>query len=372
MTVRVRGGRFMLDIRHHHEDGRVERIRVAVPEDKQSKRAAEAYERSVLADLRAGIDPRRHEPLRSAGPVPTLAKFSVDYIETDARTNNRARTVREKEGMLRRGLLPRLGRLRLDAIGPREIELYKADRLRCGLGPKAVNEEVGLLVRMLRVATEWELLAHVPRARKLKVPPPKFDHLDQEEQDRLVRAAMLERDPWGVMVLAALKTGMRVSELRALRWEHIDTTAKRVHVVTAADDRGVITPPKNSKGRVLPIGDVLVAELKSHRHLRPFVFSNADGSMLTPRQCEHGIHRPCRRAGLRLIGWHALRHTYASMLVSAGAPLAVVKDLLGHGSLQMVMRYAHMSPDNRRDAVALLDRGHSLGTLEAPETKTAP
>lgn len=189
-------------------------------------------------------------------------------------------------------------------------------------------------------------------------------------------AAMVDQDPWGVMVLAALKTGMRMSELRALRWEHIDLKAKQIHVVTAADDRGVITPPKNDKGRVVPIGDVLVAELKAYRHLRPFVSSNEDGGVLSPRQCEHGIHRACRGAGLRKIGWHALRHTYASSLVSAGAPLAVVKDLLGHGSLQMVMRYAHMSPDNRRDAVALLDRGgtagHSLGTAPVPETKTAP
>ena len=58
MTVRVRGGRFMLDVRHQL-DGHVQRFRLAVPEDNQTRRGAESYERQVLADLRAGIDPRR-------------------------------------------------------------------------------------------------------------------------------------------------------------------------------------------------------------------------------------------------------------------------------------------------------------------------
>lgn len=147
--------------------------RVVDPDDKQTMRAAEAYEKAVLADLRAGIDPRvKPTPTRSP---PTLAEFASEYITAEARTNNRARTVREKEGMLRRGLLPQLGRLRLDAIGPRELEQYKATRQTYGLGAKAINEEIGLLGRMLRVAVEWEVIAHAPKVRKLKVPPPKFD-----------------------------------------------------------------------------------------------------------------------------------------------------------------------------------------------------
>lgn len=59
MTVRVRGGRFMVDVRHRWEDGRVDRIRLAVPPNMQTRRKAEAYERQILADLRAGVDPRR-------------------------------------------------------------------------------------------------------------------------------------------------------------------------------------------------------------------------------------------------------------------------------------------------------------------------
>lgn len=61
------------------------------------------------------------------------------------------------------------------------------------------------------------------------------------------------------------------------------------------------------------------------------------------------------QAGLRRIGWHALRHTFASHLVMRGAPLRAIQELLGHATIEMTMRYAHLSPHVGRDAVRLLD-----------------
>ena len=103
-------------------------------------------------------------------------------------------------------------------------------------------------------------------------------------------------------------------------------------------------------------GSVGLAALKGHRHLRgKLVFCAADGRMLTKNECKHPLWRACRRAGLRQVGWHMLRHTFASHLVMRGAPLKAVQELLGHASIEMTMRYAHLSPDARKDAVGLLD-----------------
>jgi len=81
--------------------------------------------------------------------------------------------------------------------------------------------------------------------------------------------------------------------------------------------------------------------------------------------------------GLRHIGWHVLRHTFATELVRRGAPLVAVKELLGHSNIQMTMRYAHVSDESLRSAVNLLStsvHGQSAGNAPAamPHPSASP
>lgn len=78
--------------------------------------------------------------------------------------------------------------------------------------------------------------------------------------------------------------------------------------------------------------------------------------MLKYTELRHPLWRACRKAGLRPIQWHACRHTFASHLVMRGVPLKAVQELLGHSTIQMTMRYAHLGPEVTRDAVNLLDK----------------
>ena len=78
--------------------------------------------------------------------------------------------------------------------------------------------------------------------------------------------------------------------------------------------------------------------------------------MHTKGETKHPLKRACKRAGLRQIGWHVLRHTFASHLVMRKAPIKAVQELMGHSTITMTERYAHLSPDVRKDAVRLLDR----------------
>jgi site-specific recombinase XerD len=85
------------------------------------------------------------------------------------------------------------------------------------------------------------------------------------------------------------------------------------------------------------------------------VFCAPDGEMLTKGATKWPLYSACKRAGLRRIGWHVARHTFASHLVMRGVPIRTVQELLGHSTIEMTMRYAHLSPDARRAAVEVLD-----------------
>lgn len=267
-------------------------------------------------------------------------------------------------------LTPAFGRLRLDEVDARSIERYKAGKLSSGLTPKTVNNHLTVLRRLLVLASEWGLLVAVPRIKWLKAPDPEFDFLDFEEAERLMAHADEE---WRPMIMVALKTGLRLGELLALRREDVDLKAGRL-MVRRSVARGIIGTPKSGKSREVPLSGEAIRALKSYRHLKgELIFCQADGSLFGKEMCKHPLWRACKRAGLRLIGWHVLRHTFASHLAMRGAPLKAVQELLGHSTIEMTMRYAHLAPAVNRQAVELLDQavatgaqpekdGHQMGT----------
>lgn len=126
--------------------------------------------------------------------------------------------------------------------------------------------------------------------------------------------------------------------------------------------RGHLGPLKEGRSREVPLNEVALESLKAHRHFRgPFVFCNAGGTYLKNDACRNAFLRASKRAGLRSVGWHTLRHTFASHLVMRGVPLKTIQALLEHATIEMTMRYAHLSPDVKKDAVRALE-GYTEGT----------
>ncbi len=302
----------------------------------------------------------------------TVREFSKIFIETSL-IQNKPSTVDAKNAALTFHLLPLIGDLPLDqvtyaviedlklALASKKITRVAADKLDTArkLSPKTINNCLIVLRRMLRVARKRGLIAQVPEFEMLKAPPPDFDFLDFEEADRLVAAA---EGQLRTMILVALRTGMRHGELLALRWQDVDLVAGRI-TVRRNVVRGIVGTPKSGKPREIPLGEDVLGALKAHRHLRgPLVFCDAGGDMLTDSEQKHPLAHACRRAGLRSVGWHTLRHSFASHLAMRGVALKVIQELLGHASILMTMRYAHLAPQISRDAVRLLDR---LGSVRA-------
>ena len=191
-----------------------------------------------------------------------------------------------------------------------------------------------------------------PRTTARAHPDPDFDFLTFEEADRLIAGP---RDEWRVMIFLALRTGMRRGELLGLRWEDVDLSVGRINV-RQSYVREEFGTPKSGKPRLIPLGDDVIEALRFQRHDRgPLVFCDYHGKPLTPSLLMSPLTRALKRAGLRSVGWHVLRHTFASHLVMRGVALKVVQELLGHSSIETTMIYAHLMPEIVRDAVRTLD-----------------
>jgi len=329
---------------------------------------------AALADERAAIV-RQTSPESTRKEAPRFEEFTEQFMAL-ACAKNKPSEVESKEITLRVHLKPAFGKKRLDEIGYAEIQDYAAAKVRGpgnekGLAPKTVNNHLTVLRRLLVVARKRGLIAVVPEIEWLKAPKPEFDFLAFEEADRLLAGADEE---WACMIRVAMRTGLRQGELLALRWEDVDLIAGVLHVRRNVV-RGHIGTPKSGKGREVALGDEVLTGLRRQRHLRSeLVFCAADGRMLKKNECKHPLWRACKRAGLRRIGWHVLRHTFASHLAMLGVPLKAIQELLGHATIEMTMRYAHLSPHVARDAVKLLDgdrRGHRVATEEDGGSKAA-
>jgi len=197
-------------------------------------------------------------------------------------------------------------------------------------------------------------LDKMARIKTLKVDPQKFDFFTFEEFEALVAAASAEPQ-WQAAVLTAGEAGLRLGELLALRWEDVDLGRGQLQVMRT-DWRGKVGSPKGGKDRMVPLTSRLQAALRSIRHLRgQLVFCWEDGTRWTNTTMRAGIKRQEKRAGLRVTGWHALRHTFCSHLAMRGAAAKAIQDLAGHQSIAVTNRYMHLAPGALRAAIDLLE-----------------
>src|SRR5690606_28327599 len=167
------------------------------------------------------------------------------------------------------------------------------------LARKTINNHLTVLRKLLSVAAEWRLLPVVPPIKWLRPPPAEFDFLTFDEAHQLIAGA---DDEWRAMITVALRTGLRLGELIALRWLDVDLDTGRL-VVRRSVSRGVIGTPKNGRTREVPLSKQAAESLRNQAQRGQLVFSAPDGSMLTKGATKWPLWRACRKAELRRIGW---------------------------------------------------------------------
>ncbi len=265
-----------------------------------------------------------------------------------------------------RAAFPELKKTKLDKITVWNIEKWRTAQLKAGTKPASVNRYVGALKAALTKATEWNYIKVNPIAGVKPVRVESDGHVrylsDSEEQ--ALRQALDERekrlrgkgkivlafaDNVKPLVLLSLNTGMRRGELLGLEWADVDLGRETITV--RADNA------KNGKARHIPLNQEALETLqlwKTQANSSVLVFPGTKGQRLV--SVKRAWENVLDSAGIENFRWHDMRHHFASRLVMAGVDLNMVRELLGHGDIKMTLRYAHLAPEAKAEAVARLNR----------------
>lgn len=288
--------------------------------------------------------------------------FAWEWHELYVKNNNKHSEILGKQYILKSHLIPHFGNHYLDEITSIKIEEYKNIKDKTTLTRKTINNHISCLRKCLKSAHDWELLETVPKVKVFKTPPREFDFLTEEESIILLNHA---DGMWYEMILLALRTGMRLGELIALDWSAIDFNVNTL-VVRRSMVRNIIGSPKNNKERFIPLTSDVASILIKRKKESGYVFTYR-GTFLKKDYCRTTISKICEKAGLRRIGWHKLRHSFASHLVQRNAPLKAIQELMGHADIQTTMGYSHLAPSTLRSAIDLLDsNSHGQHIVNTP------
>jgi site-specific recombinase XerD len=335
-------------VRYHDEYGREHREKVG-PKGLALK---------VYQKRKNEIQERRFFPERIRTRDVLLADMLSDYL---VRARGKLRSVRECERYARywKDALP--GRT-LRQVMPGDIERYVARRIE-EMAPASINRELAFLKRVFNIAIADGLAESNP-VRSVKL---------FRENNQRVRFLADEEEPWlreaigeeeWPKVAVAVHTGLRQAEQFHLEWEYVDFTT------------GLLTVPRSKHGeaRRVPMNETVREILRAlpSRLKSPYVFPSDAG--LTPLDARNYVRRvflpALKRARIEGLRWHDLRHTFASRLVMKGVDLKTVQELMGHKTIAMTLRYAHLSPAHQLAAVRRLDV-EPTGTTTGTEAKLA-
>ncbi len=364
MAVRKINGHWYVDFRWQNE-----RLRRLSPSN--TKGGAEAYEtqlRQLVAQHRTIKEAMAALNPKAGVKVPTFAAFAERWLREYVMVENKRSEQYTKRLVLRAHLLPAFGRLQLTEITTAEVDRFKRQALNAGLKPKSVNNYLTILSKCLKTAMDWEVIEAMPRVRLLKTLMPDFRYLSEPELQALISAA---DGVWQAAILFGARTGLRFSELSALRWEDVDLE-QRLVTVRRGRVLGEFESPKNYRIRHIRLITEVVEMLRRRsRGPTGLVFTFQD-RVLSPKAASRHLHTICKRAGSVPHGWHVLRHTFASHLAQKGASLQALQRLLGHSSITMVLRYAHLSSSYLAETMQLLEPTRKLWAASGqPEQESA-
>jgi len=268
-------------------------------------------------------------------PEISFEKFADEFIELYAKQNKKSW---ERDEWSLKNLKPFLKNKMLREIGPELIENYKVKR-KTKVSEATINREIALLKTIFNKAVEWGKIDANPLSKVKKF---KENHLKDmrilkdEEALKLIDSANSHLKP---ILIIALNTGMRRSEILSLKWEHLNF---KIGLISVKDSK--------SGDHEVPMNYMVFDTLKELPQNHEYVFFNPKTKTYI-KDVKNSFKAACSNAKIEGLRFHDLRHSAASRMIQAGVDLVTVSRILGHSSIQMTMRYVHSTTDIIRDAL---------------------
>ncbi|MEN2994231.1 MAG: site-specific integrase [Thermodesulfovibrio sp.] len=251
-------------------------------------------------------------------------------------------------------------KLKLNQIGTQEVEQLQSYFIQKEMSVATCNRYIGIVKSSFSKACDWNFITEtrlkaIRKVKLLKGETKRLRYLTMDEIHRLLSCCDDHLYP---IVFTAINTGMRKGEILNLKWSNVDLKNGII----------LVEKTKNNERREIPMNDSLKAlfrRLYSQRRLdTEYVFINPQNGKRYV-DLKKSFNTACKKAGLKDFHFHDLRHTFASQLVMSGVDLKTVQELLGHKTINMTLRYAHLSEAHKKEAVKTLETklGHNLVTV---------
>lgn len=232
----------------------------------------------------------------------------------------------------------------LSEIDVRAVQEFKVKRKQEGVSDATVNRALACLKSMFNRAKEWDKFSGdnpVCKVKLFKESNGRARYLEREEIARLINACTGNLK---AIVIVAVNTGMRRGEIFGLKWRDLDFNRKAINLLIT----------KNGEKREIPMNeDVISAFISVRKHPQsPYVFCYEDGNPV--RDIRKGWLKAMKQTGIKDFVFHQLRHTFCSQSIMAGVDMNTVREIAGHKSMQMTLRYSHLSQNHKQRAVDIL------------------
>ena len=388
-TVRQYRGRYVADFRDQNG-----RRRIEVPEGSFDTKAEEKRAAKDLLDKRLG-EVRQHtftpdrQRLQFAGLCPLFVSSKVKV---------RASTMRGYQGLIDTYLIPYFGQRRVETLTAFDIEQFRnemakgvppivakarAEQLqrlvavnprailpKLKTGRRTINKCLTMMVGILGYATRHGFCTRNAALKIDKMPVVQSEEFVIESNilttDELRRVIEHAVDPYKMPLMFAAFTGVRQAEGSGLQWGDIDWVNRTAEIRRQWRQKEFAPPKTQSSRRTIDLPDELISALKRWRLKCPkgehdLVFPAYHGGPMDGMTLlRTGLYSALRRAGIRKVRWHDIRHSFASNLLGAGTDIVTVSKALGHANVHITLvTYAHAIPRQRQGA------GDAMGRLMA-------